>query len=352
MSVQLDSAQRRRLLTGILRDVSRAFYLTLRVLPGRVGEPVGLAYLLARAADTLADSPGLPPEVRLAHLLEFRAQVAGPASPEVLEALRREARGATAGEDALLEALPQAMALLEAQEAWDRAEVRRIVDTLTRGMELDLETFPGALATAGDLDRYTYLVAGCVGEFWTRETMAHTPALRPCDRERMVDLGVRFGKALQLTNILRDLPKDLAMGRCYLPSEELASQGLEPRDLAHPGGLEAARPVLERWVRVALDHYRAAVDYALAIPARCLRLRLAVLWPILIGLATLAMLVRSPRWLDPEGRVKVGRTWIYRMMALSLPAALCTPVLRAWLTRLVRRVEEGLSAPGARAAAP
>ena len=44
------------LLTDLLKGVSRSFYLTLRVLPGRIRPQIGLAYLLARATDTLADT--------------------------------------------------------------------------------------------------------------------------------------------------------------------------------------------------------------------------------------------------------------------------------------------------------
>lgn len=332
------------LLGSLLRDVSRAFYLTLRVLPPGVRRPVGLAYLLARAADTLADTPALPPEVRLGHLGDFRALVEGPVRPEVVQRLQREARAGTPGEEALLQALPRALELLEALDGPDRVEVRRVVDTLTRGMDLDLRTFPGALQRAEELDHYTYLVAGCVGEFWTRETMAHTPALGGWDEERMARLGIRFGKALQLTNILRDVPKDLAAGRCYLPAAELAEVGLEPRDLEDPRNLSRARPVLERQVRLALDHYAAAEEYTLALPPSCVRLRLAVLWPILIGLETLALLVRSPRWLDPADRVKVGRSGVYRIVLLSVPAAPFNPVLRAWMARGRGRVLEALAA--------
>jgi len=332
---------RDRLLTDILREVSRAFYLTLRALPGGVREPVALAYLLARAADTVADTPTLEPKVRLRCLLEFRDQVEGPPSPAVLQRLQREAQAETSGEEALLSALPAAFALLEDLETSDRVEVRRIVRVLIRGMEMDLVTFPGALAEAADLDEYTWLVAGCVGEFWTRETMAHIRALRDWDVQRMVALGCRFGKALQLTNILRDLPRDLRAGRCYLPAGELLACGLAPHELVSEN-LARAWPVLERWVRVALGHFQAAEDYARAIPLRCLRLRLAVLWPILIGLQTLVLLVRSPRWLDPACRVKVRRPWIYRMLVFSVPAALCPPLLGLWLRRLHRRIEEGL----------
>ncbi len=265
----------------------------------------------------------------------------GPASLEVLGHLRQETRGTTPGEEAMLEALPGAFALLEAQDIGDRLEVRRIVGILIRGMEMDLRTFPGALSSAEDLDEYIWLVAGCVGEFWTRSTMAHLPALRRWSPLRMVELGSRFGKALQLVNILRDLPRDLKAGRCYLPARELAALGLGPQDLTAEN-LPRAWPVLERWVRITLDHFAAAEEYALAIPFYCLRLRLAVLWPILIGKATLARLVRNPGWLDARVRVKVGRTWMYRMLFASVPAALCSPLLRFWFRSQRRRVERAL----------
>jgi len=51
----LDAARRNRLLQDVLKGVSRSFYLTLRVLPKKLREPIGLAYLLARTADTLTD---------------------------------------------------------------------------------------------------------------------------------------------------------------------------------------------------------------------------------------------------------------------------------------------------------
>ena len=50
------------LLGSLLKSVSRSFYLTLRVLPTGMRDPVGLAYLLARAADTIADTSLIPPE--------------------------------------------------------------------------------------------------------------------------------------------------------------------------------------------------------------------------------------------------------------------------------------------------
>ena len=344
-------ATRERLLKGLLRGVSRTFYLTLRALPRSLRGPVGLAYLLARAADTIADTRLLPPRDRLKHLLAFRGQIEGPATVHALGEIRLAStdKGSTPDERALLAFLPELFSMLEALPEADRARVRSVVVTLTRGMEMDLTNFPAedsgrivALKDAAELDRYVYYVAGCVGEFWTEITMAHTAPLKGWDANGMAEIGVRFGKALQLTNVLRDIPRDLRIGRCYLPETELTRAGVTPKELLDPSVGSRARPVLAAGIEAALEHYRASEGYVLAMPRRCLRLRLAALWPVLIGLATLARLAGNEGWLDPARPTRVTRGWIYRMLVLSVPCALSDGLIRAWIGHLRKRVGEGL----------
>ena len=341
----------RRLLTDLLKGVSRSFYLTLRVLPRDLRKPVGLAYLLARAADTISDTRLLPSQERLEHLLAFRDQVSEPAGEEPLGNIASNLtdKQSIPAERHLLGSLPQAFSLLDSLPDRDRALVRSIVVTLTRGMEMDLTRFPPedsgrieALADSAELDAYVYYVAGCVGEFWTAITMAHTPRLAGWDKEVMSELGVRFGKALQMTNVLRDLPRDLRMGRCYLPADQLRPAGLTPQDLLDPAMGQKARPVLVAGIRTALEHYAAAEQYILAIPRRCVRLRLAALWPVLIGQATLARLASNEQWLDPARPARVSRAWVYRMLGLSLPIASSNMVVHSWIRRLRRQVESAL----------
>ena len=339
--------ERRRLITGVLPRVSRAFYLTIRVLPRTLRTPIGLAYLLARAADTIADARAATPTRRLDALRRLRATIARPAVAEDARALAALAArfAATDAERALADSLLTQLSLLDSLSEEDAARIRSVVTTLTRGMEVDLSSFPGeaaagpaAFRTFDDLDRYTYLVAGCVGEFWTETCVAKTPALSAWDVPRMSRLGIGFGKALQLTNVLRDVPADLRAGRCYLPADWLAAEGLTPADLLDPANADVARPVLARGIRAALERYRDAEDYALAIPRRCVRLRLAVLWPALMGLATLALIARNPHWLDPSRPSRVTRGWVYRTMALSLLAVTSDSALRRWFHRLRTRV--------------
>jgi len=141
---------------------------------------------------------------------------------------------------------------------------------------------------------------------------------------------------------LRDIPGDLRDGRCYIPEDELKAAGLTPADLLDPANEPRARAVLVPWMQVALGHFQAAEEYLLAVPRRSVRLRLACLWPLLMGLATLARLANSGRWLDPDSTVKVSRRWVYRMMLLSLPAVISNTVLRRWIKNLRHRVERSI----------
>ena len=335
----------------LLKGVSRSFYLTIRVLPGPVRDPIQLAYLLARAADTIADAGEFPSKERLERLTRFRARL-DDRSAEPSAVLSSDAVARSRLEDPeseLLLTLPRLLDAFDNMPKDDRQNVQRTVDTLIQGMEFDMTTFPaadsgriGALNTLDDFDQYTYLVAGCVGEFWTDVMIAHDPAVREWDRERMVDLGVRFGKALQMTNILRDVPKDLRVGRCYVPREMLESVGLKPEDLLSLDASENTRALLTDLVRHALDFYVAAVDYVLATPRKSARLRLAMIWPILIGLATLDLLMRSSNWLDPDTRIRVSRSWVYGMIIRSIPCAWSNALFTSCTNRLRARVENAL----------
>jgi farnesyl-diphosphate farnesyltransferase len=341
------------LLGPLLKGVSRSFYLTLRVLPAGMRDPIGLAYLLARAADTIADTSLIAPEQRLALLLSLREQVNGAADEDALltrMAAEVASQQTQSDEKILLESLGPALATLSQLSESDRQAVREIVSTLTTGMEFDLRTFPdersgqlGALEVWSELDRYTYLVAGCVGEFWTKMTYAHMPGTLKEKPETMLPRGVRFGKALQMTNVLRDCPKDLRIGRCYLPATMLDRFGIEPQDLLLPATSLRARPLLFELVRKTLDHFHESVDYMLAIPASSVRLRLACVWPVLIGLETLLLLVDNDDWLDPARISKVQRSKVYRIIAGSIPLVASNSLLRSSVERLIGRIEARLT---------
>lgn len=334
------SSVKDEILRALLKQVSRLFYTTLMVVPANVRDQVSLAYLFARAADTIADTDLIDRSKRRALLDQFRAQFV---TDEIQWDRLRVIRSSLASlqqdsaDRTLLERLEDCFRVLGEFVAEDRRLIRGLMTTLTQGMQMDLTVFPGdgpsaltALKTMGELDRYTYYVAGCVGEFWTDLMCAHRPSLATWDVAAMSQCGVRFGKGLQLTNIVKDLAHDLQRGRCYVPEPLLHEAGLKPSDLLERDTLPRLRPVLRQLVRMTVEHLDQGWLYAMAIPRREIRLRLSCMWPILSAGETLRLVSSSPLVLDPTIRVRIPRSKVYQIMALTTGTFACSTVGTAY----------------------
>ena len=217
--------------------------------------------------------------------------------------------------------------------AADRQLVRDVLVTITSGQELDLQRFgqselpatavpPAiiALQTDAELDDYTYRVAGCVGEFWTKICRAHLFPNARLDEAQLIADGIRFGQGLQLVNILRDLPADLKNGRCYLPAERLGPAGLTPETLLTPANETVFLPLYRSYLDRAEAHLTAGWRYINTLPYGQFRVRLGCAWPVLIGLRTLALL-RPAGVAELQARVKITRPQVRSILFRSLLAS-------------------------------
>ena len=261
---------------ALLRAHARTFALTLRVLPPALREPLGIAYLIARASDTIADASRISRERRL-KLLEHLDSLLAEESPHQWRP-ELVAGELTEQQKQLINALP---GLLEScGDAKERGEILRLWRTILQGQLFDLRRFgPGATPLTGEeLEFYCGLVAGSVGAAWTRLIARHAPRtlLRPA--EQMIPLGIAYGKGLQLVNILRDRSEDRVLGRCYVREEEL------PELFARA----------EEWLRGA-DRYLAGLR-----PGRIL---MASSLPLALARPTLGLIRADPT----AARVKLPR---------------------------------------------
>ena len=347
MATNIETSKQ-ELLRDLLKQVSRLFYTTLVVVPADVRDQVSLAYLFARAADTIADTELIDRPRRLDLLSQLKAQFV---SDQLAWTQVREIQQAVgpiqqnSAERLLLERLEDCFKLFQTFSSDDRRRIQRLMTTLTQGMEMDLVVFPGksaedlvALKTLDDLDRYTYYVAGCVGEFWTDLMCAHRTALASWKVREMSEVGVRFGKGLQLTNIVKDVAHDLQKGRCYVPSPMLAEAGLKPRDLLNQENLSRFRPVLSKLVRMATEHLDQGWMYAMSIPRYETRLRLSCMWPILSAGESLKLVMNSPDLLNPAVKVKIPRSKVYQIIALTTGTGACGSVGTAYWGRLRKQI--------------
>ncbi len=304
-------------LTGdLLKSVSRSFYLSLRLLPEALRKPVSLAYLLARGTDTLADTVQVPADTRREKLKALASAICLADATPVRDLARGFAGFQTnQSERELITLIPECLQELAQLPAADRAEIQTVLTKITHAQELDLERFGDgaelrALESAAQLDEYTYLIAGCVGEFWTEMCFQHLEGFADLSKEEMRALGREYGCGLQLVNILRDSHADLRAGRCYLPAEELRGNGILPGDiLSRPDG---ALPVIDKWLAKAEEGLKAGMKYVNAIRHR--RVRIATALPALIGIRTIKD-VRAAGDRVLREKIKISRSAVRTILA-------------------------------------
>ncbi len=315
---------------SILKSVSRSFYLSLRVLPSALRPVMGLGYLLCRAADTLTDEEVIPSAERLKTLKAFRALFdAFPISKEksqtFLKTLTENRSLPQTSEGLLLFTLPRIIESFNALAMTDQALVHQVVQAVTQGMEMDLSSFGDGVETLKafqmekELETYIGLIGGEPGRFWIQACLHHIPALtREDDRLQLIEQGFLFGTGLQMVNILRDLPKDLMRGRCYIPEERLSEHTLSVSELLDKEKNEIFLPLYHELIDETLERLRHGLTTLESIPAGYFRLRAAIWWPLVIGVRTLEKLRLSPVVLGSVEPVKVKRFDIYKLMIFSL----------------------------------
>src|SRR5438067_3827062 len=282
--------------TTILRSVSRSFYLSIRFLPTQLREPIALAYLLARTTDTVADTTRIAGIVRIETLKILSDGIQGNAPREAIinQVAAFVPLQENAAERTLLDSLPDCLKWLEQTGGADRDDIRAVLEKITHGQMLDLQRFDNpaevrALQSAADLDEYTYLVAGCVGEFWTRLCFRHLRDFASLIPDEMLTFGRRYGMGLQLINVLRDAGSDLRAGRCYFPEDELRAVGMSAAQILSQS--DRFQPIYQRWMEKAQDGLQCGMQYSRAIRNR--RVRAATVLPALIGARTLVLLHKA-----------------------------------------------------------
>jgi farnesyl-diphosphate farnesyltransferase len=168
------------------------------------------------------------------------------------------------------------------------------------------------LGTLEETKRYCYYVAGVVGEMLTGLFVDHSMGAR-ARRAELEPKAAAFGRALQLTNILKDIREDLDRGSCWLPKDRMAAHGLTAATLCQNQNRERAVALLDELIQVAREDADTAFEYSLALPSDVPGLRLFCLWPLFFAVKTLAELKGNPAVFEPTP-VKISRDAVARIM--------------------------------------
>ncbi len=226
---------------GITRANAKNFYYAFLVLPKRKREALCAVYAFMRRCDDIADDASLSLPERRQRLDNW------------LDALHRAQQGQP-NDDAIL------MALTDVQRRYNIPA--GLLDDLALGTAMDVAeplseaSIPPSesgltvqYATFEDLESYCYHVASVVGLVCIHVFGYRDPAAE--------SLAEQCGLAFQLTNIIRDVKEDAAMGRVYIPQEDLAQFGLTAADLLSTPDPARFRPLLELEASRAREFYQA-----------------------------------------------------------------------------------------------
>lgn len=225
---------------AITRKSASNLAMAFILLPKPKRDGMSALYAFCREVDDVGDDEGRPASER-------RQQLA---------AWRDDARRACAGEE------PQFLVNRELQPFIRQHRLPfELFDELIRGVEMDLDI--KRYETFAALEQYCYRVASVVGLLSIEIFGYHNTACR--------DYAVFLGKALQLTNILRDVHTDAAWGRIYLPLEELRRFGVTEEEILRGEYSSAIGTWPPAW--------RCGHGISTSGPARRCRRRIGVRWP-------------------------------------------------------------------------
>jgi len=298
----------------LLYKTARSFYLTINALPDSIRWPLTVTYLLARATDTVADELNLPAKERLSLLHQMQNMIVNYAEWENHTAINlvKNALDLHIDKYNLLFHFHEIVNWLNKFDEETIKNILHVLTTIIHGQQFDIDHFPGTgsiacIKTEAELDNYTYLVAGCVGEFWTKLCINKIKNYSHYSLNILLSLALAFGKGLQLLNILRDLPQDISKGRCYLPYEQLKQFDIDINHIQH--NIQLLEPLVKVWQKKVEKDLQAGWLYILSLNHRHIRAALAI--PILLGFATLKILQQEP-YLTNKQPVKVSR-WQVRL---------------------------------------
>jgi phytoene synthase len=252
------------------RASGSSFYTAMRIMPRAQRDAMYEIYSFCRKVDDIADSPG-PRDKRIEQLRLWRSEIDAIYNGSSIT----RSRG---------------LASAVRQFGLKREDFHAVIE----GMEMDAHADIRAPDWAR-LDLYCDRVASAVGRLSVR--------IFGMEEKPGIILAYHLGRALQLTNILRDIDEDAAIGRLYLPREALAEATIltpEPAAvLAHPRLAQACEQVVAR----AREHFAEADR----VMARCKRR--SVRAPRIMGAAYKAILEKlvARGWSAPRAPVKVSK---------------------------------------------
>jgi farnesyl-diphosphate farnesyltransferase len=301
----------------LLKDTSRTLYLSFKILPPYVKYMLGNGYLIARAMDSVVDSPSIEKEEKIEFLNLFSNPGFYHFKKDIEKISTYVSNKLSKSEADLLKKLPDIVANFTSNLELDEISlVEFLLRGLLNGMMIDVERFDNgseihSLNTLSELIKYCRLIGGIPAIYWYKVYLKYN---KKTYKNNVLSSAYKIGTALQITNILKDIHSDISISRSYIPHDYLESVGLKEYDLKDPKVINKIRPFINSMILMAVNYFDESEYFINSIKGGEIYLKLSLIWPVYWAMDTLYLVsVKNPF----KSKIKISRANIYKTLIKS-----------------------------------
>lgn len=300
----------------LLKKTSRTLYLSFSILPEYIRFMISYGYLIARSMDSVIDENKIESDDKIRFLNEIKKAILESNFTIRNDFLQKISNSLKKWEKELVIELNNIIDYFKKSSS-DREIrlMRKLINGISRGMEIDIKRFckgDGYILNMKELDIYTSLVGGIPALYWYDVAKIYKPDIF---RANLYLSAYRIGKALQYTNILKDLSEDLKVFRCYIPKNYLNEKKVQINDLIQePSNIKKIKDFINSIILVCIDYLDESEKFISSINEKYPVLKLSLIWPVYWAMDSLYLVsIKNPL----KSKIKISKIRVYKTILKS-----------------------------------
>lgn len=306
----------------LLKKTSRTLNLSFSILPPYVRYMLSYGYLIARAMDSVVDETIIDNKLKIQFLNAIKKSIYEKSTKYFPYEFKKDVSvNLTQYHKNLVMQIDDIIEYFKSQlSTHDIRIFNKLISGLVKGMLIDIEGFSdGCISNLKTLDMYASLIGGIPALYWYDVYRRYNPSVF---KSNLYSSAYRIGKALQYTNILKDMHEDIKRNRCYIPLNYLEDKGLTLSDLNNPSNISRIRDFIRSVIIICVDYFDESEKFISSIDSSAFTLKLSLIWPIYWAMDTLHLISTS----NPlKSKIKISKITLYKTL-LKSPALLSNSV--------------------------
>ncbi|MCX7642135.1 MAG: squalene/phytoene synthase family protein [Elusimicrobiales bacterium] len=298
----------------LLKKTSRTLNFSFTILPPYIRYMLSYGYLVARAMDSVVDVSNIDNKIKIKFIEAVKNSVFQDSSNFFsYQFLKDLVENMNKYESELVINLKEIIKYFKSNlSSYDITIFRKLIFGLSNGMMIDICDFKeGCISNMHILNKYVSLIGGIPAIYWYDVYKNYKPSIFKIN---LYSSAYRIGKALQYTNILKDLNEDISKKRCYIPYTYLLEKNVNIEDLKHPFSIYKIKDFIRSVIIMCVDFFDESEKLISAIEPTEFTLKLSLIWPIYWAMDTLHLVYEK----NPlKSKIKISKFSVYKTLLKS-----------------------------------